>query len=223
MASPKPLDSYLIPGTAVLRNLLGITTSDELSAAEAAPREPCRVQPRARLLDHVGRELRREIRDHALPCPRFQPHMLTHQAGGDPEQPGASIDDREVVRRSLFEGDEERLRHHVLGTALSESLHRVAVDRRRMSIEEQCERTRLIRRTFDHLVVCAHVCIAHSSRLSSRSTTSTRSDVTTCRRGHLADDDRRLSPHERERLPERPRRGAAESEGLVLSASRSRG
>ncbi|QLD12414.1 Fic/DOC family protein [Microbacterium oleivorans] len=35
MASPEPLDPYLIPGTAVLRNLLGITTSDELSAAEA--------------------------------------------------------------------------------------------------------------------------------------------------------------------------------------------
>jgi hypothetical protein len=38
--------------------------------------------------------------------------------------------------------------------------------------------SRLIRRTFDHLVVCTHVCIAHSSRSSSRSTTSTRSTAT---------------------------------------------
>jgi cell filamentation protein len=35
MVSPEPLDPYLIPGTNVLRNRLGIAASDELSAAEA--------------------------------------------------------------------------------------------------------------------------------------------------------------------------------------------
>lgn len=35
MASPEPIDPYLVPGTNVLRNRLGITSSDELSAAEA--------------------------------------------------------------------------------------------------------------------------------------------------------------------------------------------
>lgn len=35
MVCPEPLDPYLIPGTNVLRNRLGITSSGELSAAEA--------------------------------------------------------------------------------------------------------------------------------------------------------------------------------------------
>ncbi|GAA3908827.1 Fic/DOC family protein [Microbacterium invictum] len=35
MASPDPVDPYLIPGTDVLRNRLGIVSTDELSAAEA--------------------------------------------------------------------------------------------------------------------------------------------------------------------------------------------
>lgn len=35
MVSPEPIDPYLIPGTNVVRNRLGITSSDELSAAEA--------------------------------------------------------------------------------------------------------------------------------------------------------------------------------------------
>ncbi|MEX8032525.1 hypothetical protein AB6V29_05790 [Microbacterium sp. 20-116] len=35
MASPEVVDPYLIPGTNVLRNLLGLTSAADLSAAEA--------------------------------------------------------------------------------------------------------------------------------------------------------------------------------------------